>query len=366
MSLEKRSKNSWRIRLTYRGRTYIKSMRGTEKEAAAEEERFWQEIITGSVPTSDLTLNKFVKGPYARHLRTLAPKTQADYQKQIEARISVFLGSYKLHEINPTLVMDFYDWLEKQNLGDRTIKKNAQILSAILTEAMYLQFIQANPCKRVRPPKYKRKNNDNYLEADDVRKLLAVVDKEPLNWQIAIYIGLFTGCRLGEICGLEWEDVDFQKREIHIKRSRQLVAKLGVIIKEPKNESSIRTTPAPDVLMSKLVLWRKEQERKVTYLGSDAGRNYVITYEDGSSVSPDCISAHFGKLVKRNGIKKVTFHGLRHTYATLLLHSRLVPEHAISENLGHSNPTTHKVIYAHRVEKSNRAAAEYLDTLVSG
>lgn len=366
MSIDKRGENRWRIRVTYRGRTFTKNFEGTETQAVKEETKFKEEVRTGRAALSRMTLEQFVAGPYQKHLRDLAPKTKMDYEYQLKHRVIPYMGKYPLEEVTPHLIQDFYDSLVEEGVGPRTVKKNAQVISAVLSEAVYLQYLTTNAAKRVRSPKYKRKRDDNFLTAEEAIQLLAALEGYPATWRLPLQIALFTGARVGEILGLTWADINFIDKTIRIARSRQVLTRES-ITKNPKNDSSIRVVPIPDTLVDILKVWRVEQGQNVTYLGQELS-SWVVTMEDGTPMPPSAANYRLKKTLRDHGIaqdKAVTFHGLRHTYATLLLHSKEVPSFAIAGNLGHSDPHTHKRIYAHQIDESNRAAATYMDKLFS-
>jgi integrase len=141
---------------------------------------------------------------------------------------------------------------------------------------------------------------------------------------------------------------------------------LGVIEKETKTEGSNRTVPFPEALESKLRLLKADQSKAALLLGKDYIRSgYVVTYTDGRPTAHDNRSGWFRKFIERHGLRKITFHGLRHTYATLLIHSKSMPEFAISKTLGHSDTSMLTKTYAHQLAESGRKGADFLDELVA-
>ena len=92
----------------------------------------------------------------------------------------------------------------------------------------------------MKAPKLERKEAD-FLDDEQVKQVLELLDKEPIKWKTAIYLLIFSGIRRGELLGLEWIDIDFENKVIHIKSTSQYVQGMGIITKCPKNDTSQRT-----------------------------------------------------------------------------------------------------------------------------
>lgn len=339
---------------------------GSEKEAKLAHDEFVVQVKRGQVADRNISLEKFIEVYKSIHFEKLAPKTKVDYKTQLDKRIVPLLGKYKLSELSPLVITRFYQELAKRQTGDCTLRKNHRLLSAILSEAVYLQYLDSNPCKKMKAPSYHRKSNDNYFNTEELQDFLDVLEESPLKWQVACLIPVLAGARASEVAGLQWKNVDLKNKKIRIEEIRQRVQGEGVITKMPKTKGSSRVIPIPNLLCEKLKalkLERRNYRRRMlakkghTYVESD----YVITNEDGTPVAPYSPSQYFSRLIERKGLKKITYHGLRHTYATLLHHSNKIPDFALSENLGHSDPTTYQRIYTHEISDSNRLAADYFD-----
>jgi integrase len=128
---------------------------------------------------------------------------------------------------------------EFKTLSNKTIKHHHRLISAILNQAVYWQLIILNPANRVKPPKVPR-TEAKYLEEDETLKMLALLENEPMQEKTMIKLIVLTGMRRGEICGLEWKDINFQNNMLSIVRSSQYLPGTGIYTKEPKTESSKR------------------------------------------------------------------------------------------------------------------------------
>ena len=188
----------------------------------------------------------------------------------LETRILPYFGHFYINKIKPTDIMQFYDLLsrdtqlvrKKSNNGKKTLKplsgktilEHHRLLRAMLHKAIYWQLIVSNPAERVQPPKA-MKPKRRYYDDEQCKVLLenlTELSEEQIKYKVAIILTIFTGVRLGELMGLEWQDVDFKTGIVSINRSSQYLADKGVFTKTPKTESSIREVAIPDFVVSLL------------------------------------------------------------------------------------------------------------------
>ena len=153
---------------------------------------------------------------------------------------------------------------------------------------------------------------------------------------LAILLCLFTGLRIGELCGLRWEDIDFSACTLSVKRTVQRITKNGrsqVIIGSPKSRTSVRVVPIPSFLMTLLNEYKS------------FGGFYIIT-NSSKPTEPRTMQNRFKTILKSCGIRNVNFHILRHTYATVCIEKGFDPK-ALSELLGHADAAITLNRYVH-------------------
>lgn len=389
-SIEKRGKNSYRLTVSegfdLDGKPMIhrKTVHGTKKDAEVELAKFVTEVQNGLViDGKSLKFSEFTeiwKRDYGS--KELAPSTYKRYCRMLETRLLPYFGHFYINKIKPTDIMKFYDLLEKDTqlvrkkgnngsktkkpLSGKTILEHHRLLRAMLHKAVYWQLIVANPAERVQPPKARKPKRRSY--DDEQTKILLenleLLSSEDTKYKVAIILTVFTGVRLGELMGLEWQDVDFKNGIISINRSSQYLSDMGVFTKVPKTESSIREIAIPEFIISLLEeykLWYEEQKSIYGELWTNSDRLFVQA--DGKPMHPSTISKWFVKYVGQIGLPVINFHGLRHTNASLLV-AQNIDIAVISARLGHAQISTTLDFYVHPLLSHNRKAGYALENLL--
>ncbi|MGN0678677.1 MAG: tyrosine-type recombinase/integrase, partial [Oscillospiraceae bacterium] len=249
-------------------------------------------------------------------------------------------------------VVELFAAQEDRGLADTTILHYHRLISTILNTAVQWQVLLSNPCQRVKPPKVKHKEA-RYLDEIQAAQLLERVQEEPYQYNVIVQLLLYTGMRRGELCGLEWQDVDFFTNCLHIRRSSLYIPEKGVFEDEPKNETSKRVIKLSASAVQLLKDYKAWQEQQKAELGSAwQNTNRLFTSWNGKPINPDTITAWFHDFVQRNNLPPCSVHSLRHTNATLLIASG-APIKTVSKRLGHSNvSTTVNIPYGHTHQSS--------------
>ena len=389
-SIEKRGKNSYRLsclagyNLQGKPIKKTKTVHCTKKEAEIELAKFVADVQNGMViEGKSLKFSEFTeiwKRDYGS--KELAPSTYKRYCRMLETRLLPYFGHFYVNKIKPTDIMQFYDLLskdtqlvrKKDNEGSKTLKplsgktilEHHRLLRAMLHKAVYWQVIVSNPAERVQPPKAKKPKR-KYYDDDQCKILLEnleQLDEEQIKYKTAIILTVFTGVRLGELMGLEWNDIDFRNGIVSINRSSQYLADTGVFTKMPKTESSIREVAIPDFVISLLEeykLWYEEQKSLYGELWINSNRLFVQA--DGKPMHPSTIIKWFVKFIGQIGLPVINFHGLRHTNATLLI-AQNIDVAVVAARLGHAQITTTFNFYVHPIIAHNKKAGFALENLL--
>ena len=335
-----------------------KTVHCSKKEAKIELAKFVADVQKGMyIEGKSLKFTDFVeiwKRDYGS--KELAPSTYKRYLGILESRIIPFFGHFRVDKIKPTDIMQFYDLLSKDTqivrrkdnngkktgkpLSPKTILEHHRLLRAMLQKAVYWQMIVSNPAERVQAPKTKKPKR-KYYDDEQSKALISGLMKlteEQFKYKVAIILTIFTGVRLGELMGLEWDDINFREGIVSINRSSQYLADKGVFTKVPKTESSIRNIPIPDFLFE--ILQQYVQSHKID------PEAYILTGKKISFREPRSIEYYFKKTLKKCQIEPLHFHCLRHTFATRCVELGFDMK-TLSEILGHSNINTTLNRYVH-------------------
>ena len=391
-SIEKRGKNSYRLIVTsgfdLQGKPlrHTKTIHGTKKEAEIELAKFVTEVQNGQIiDGKSLKFSEFVefwKEKYGE--KELTATTYKRYCRMLDTRLLPYFKNFYINKIKPTDIMQFYDLLEKDTqlvrskdnngvktgrpLSGKTILEHHRLLRAMLHKAVYWQLIVNNPAERVQPPRV-RKPKRKFYDDDQCKVLLenlSTLEGEQIKYKVAITLTVFTGLRLGELMGLEWQDIDLKNGIVSVNRSSQYLSDKGVFTKSPKTESSIREVAIPDfvvTLLDEYKLWYEEQKSIYGELWYESNRLFVQA--DGKPMHPSTISKWFVKYVGKIGLPVINFHGLRHTNATLLI-SQNIDVAVVAARLGHAQITTTFNFYVHPIISHNRNAGNVLENLLLG
>lgn len=361
-----------------------KTVHCSKKEAKIELAKFVADVQKGMyVEGKSLKFTDFVeiwKRDYGS--KELAPSTYKRYLGILESRIIPFFGHFRVDKIKSTDIMQFYDLLSKDTqivrrkdnngkktgkpLSPKTILEHHRLLRAMLQKAVYWQMIVSNPAERVQAPKTKKPKR-KYYDDEQSKALISGLMKlteEQFKYKVAIILTIFTGVRLGELMGLEWDDINFREGIVSINRSSQYLADKGVFTKVPKTESSIRDVAIPDFVVSLLEeykCWYDNQKALFGELWYDSNRLFVQA--DGKPMHPSTISKWFEKFVAQIGLPVINFHGLRHTNATLLI-AQNIDVSVVAARLGHAQITTTLNFYVHPIISHNKTAGFALENLL--
>lgn len=343
----------------------------SDRDAARQYTLFAAEVQSGQLtPTGKYKFDRFASEWFQRHCeKNLAPKTQRSYQTHLEKRILPAFGHMDLTQIRPLHVMQFIDDLEKgrarfdgktKTLSGQSILYCFRVLSSMLQDAMQWQLIPSNPCQRVKPPKAERKKA-SILEEENITLLIQALQNEPIKFRTIILLAIDSGLRLGELLGLQWDNIDFEKGMLSVTKSVQCLKGKGVFLKDPKTASSVRSLAISASVLTQLKQYRCWQSQKKLQLGDQwHDENWLFTKWNGELMYPTTPSQWFSRFLKRHNLGTMPFHSLRHLSATLLI-SLGVPLKNVSSRLGHTDIRTTDMYYSHALESVDKQAADKMN-----
>lgn len=313
--------------------------------------------------------NKKTVGEYLDEwLSTIKPSvkltTWESYAIQVRKHIKPAIGHLKLQQLQTRHIQKLINnKIQEGHLTVRSIKYIHVVLNNALEQAIKEQLIKFNPAVAAKLPKQEKKEVEA-LTIEQVKAFLAKA-KETRHYT-AYLVELATGLRRGELLALRWKNIDLEAGNLQIKENL-VVVKGGAIFQEPKTKSSKRDINLPPHINAELKKHKKVQAEERLRLGDQYKNNdLVFCRKDGDPLHPRSFSEHFEKLVRKlqaEGFPKISFHGLRHTFATLALQVG-VEAKTLQDILGHSTINITLDFYSHTTQIMREEATNKISGIV--
>ena len=217
---------------------------------------------------------------------------------------------------------------------------------AALGMAVRLEMLERSPMDRVTPPK-KKEARFSFYSPEQLQLLFSAVSGTMM--ELPVKLAAYLGLRRSEICGLRWENVDLEAGLLSIREVRTEVGG-SVVLKSPKTRTSARRLGITGLQDLQQVLRRAWERRR-----SDDPKEWVVLRQDGAPPKPDQLTRDLLTVVRRQGLPKISLHGLRHSFASVA-NSQGVPMFDISRTLGHSSMTVTSNIYTHLFDDTEAQA----------
>lgn len=368
--------NKYRLQYMKDGQRYsmttdssVKTDRDAEKALA----KFVTEVDKGLFYNTNYTFFEFaqiwideVQKPNS------SPLTVDKYKSYLNNRIIPYLGNYKLTKINASILNSYFNEVKtwktmykppRKNvpISKSTVEKIYEIVTAILQKAFEWDLIVSNPCKRLKlkldnmeseiqktKEKGEKKEVINSYTKEEYKNVLELLKKEDLDKRTLIETALKSGLSKEELFGLRWCDFDEENCALSVKVVRLYTKKTGIIEKQPKAHSRIRTISIPNSLCETLKSFKTKSDKNQDYIFKDININSIGSW--------------FSDFQKRNNIRKIRFHDLRHTHATLLLYKG-VDIKTISKRLGHSKIGITMDTYTDVLKELDTSASQKIDEI---
>ena len=290
------------------------------------------------------------------------------YYRTVTKYITPYIGEVRVMSLDAKKINSFSEMLLKSggahggSLSPKTVTDIIAVLKSVLKFGVTHGFLR-NTVEGVRYPQRESKKISIFSDANLSKLEGALMDTND-STAIGILISLFTGLRIGEICGLMWEDIDFKDGLLYVRRTVERIANLElfaknktkVIICEPKTESSFRTIPIPAFLKKQLRAYYSQNQSE------EHNECYVLT-NSRQSTDPRKFYGKYKTFMRRLGMGNYSFHALRHTFATRCVALGFDTK-SLSEILGHSNIATTLSVYVHPTINQKRAQMQKLKPLV--
>lgn len=356
--IEKRGK-SWSIVIelprdpkTGKRRQKWATVKGTKKEAEARLAQLLVELGQGCklFDAQNLTVAQYLEKWLEGIKPTTRPNTFASCQRAAK-KYSELLGDIPLAKLTGLHIQQAVNSESaKGDLAPSTIKLHLTKFRVALNQAVDWDILPKTPARRIRCPECEKPKIE-FWEESEAHLFLAAAEK--YRYFSLFWFGLHTGMRIGELLGLTWEDVDLDSGLVYVRRT---ATQFGV--NPPKSVASRREVPLDAKTVK--VIRKHRQHMMEEALGRGQGwteGTYVFLTRTGRRVTNMETKKSFQSAIKRAGVKRITPHGMRHTFATSLLHRGVNPSE-VAAILGHADVATLMNTYAHALPSDRKAALE--------
>lgn len=248
-------------------------------------------------------------------------------------------------------------------LAPSTVRSYHSVISSVFEFAMKELIVDFNPAERATLPKMRKVRKQRALQPDEIAAILDAADTERMDMKTMLYMFVVTGCRRGEILGLKWSDVDFEKNMIHVSRSVSYVPHEGVMTTTTKTDTErYISLPAEIVaLLRKYKAWQSEIRLATGDQWHD--EDFVFCRWNGRPHTPTAVNDYLIHFSEKYDLPQLHPHIFRHTAASILL-SEGVDVLTVAKMLGHAKPTTTLQVYAHEIEEARTRTADCISETI--
>ncbi len=338
------------------------TVNGTKREAERVLAGLVADAHDGRIRSDAGTIAELADAWWETTAAHLSPSTRIGYRGQLERRI---LPRWKKTKVARLQTLDLERWyaqLAREGLSANSVRNVHVVMSSMFTSAVRWGWVAASPCTRARKPSIPRPRYDT----PEPEALMRLVASAPVpEFGVFLRVAAATGARRGELCGLQWPDIDFAKGELVIQR--------GVVHGDEDRRPVVKATKTgrdrflalDSGTVEALREHRARMDERAAAIKTKLGRNAFVFSDEPDCSSPwrpDTVTVQFVRLRETCGLHGVRLHDLRHAHATLLL-AQGVAMSDVRDRLGHSDIRT-TGIYLHGRRPGDRLAADLFGQLL--
>ncbi|GGE34552.1 tyrosine-type recombinase/integrase [Streptococcus himalayensis] len=302
---------------------------------------------------------------------TIKPNSQQSMEGIVRLHILPVFGDYKLSKITtPVIQQQVNKWANAANKGEKGAYANYSFLNninkRILQYAVTMQLIPYNPARDVIVP---RKNQDKekkikFFSNQELKQFLTYLDKldqssyENLFDFVLYKFLLATGCRIGEALALEWSDIDLKNGTVNVTKTLNRYLETNT----PKSKAGLRNVEIDKATVSLLKQYKKRQQLHAWQLGRT--ETVVFSVFTNKYAHACLLRKRLQQHFKSAGVPDISFHGFRHTHATIMLYAGIEAKD-LQYRLGHSNISMTLNTYVHATQEGAKKAVSIFETAIS-
>ena len=382
-NLRKRSNGTWEARVTLgtdpkTGKLISKSVYARTQKECREKMKALLGIDGGQAatppaapkeppkprPEDVITVGQWLDTWLKEYLADVKPNTALQYESVVRLHLKPAFGDVLLKDLRTPMIQKFYNKMRDDGVSPKYIKNIHGILHKALQQAVLLNYLRTNPTNACILPKIIKKEIHPMDDRDTTRFLEAIKGSR---YELLLKVDLFTGLREGELLGLMWDCVDFDKGTILVNKQLHRSQKKGegYYFAPPKNNKSRTIRPAPYVmtLLRQQKLVQTQMRLAVGPAWQESG--LVFTNEFGRYISLRAVFDCFKRTVRKIGLPDLRIHDLRHTYAVNSIRAGDDIK-TVQSNLGHATAAFTLDVYGHFTDDMRQASSQRMEQFISG
>lgn len=321
------------------------------------------------VEPSKMTVGQWLDIWLETYLSSVRPYTVLSYTQHVNNHIKPALGEIRLDKLHTHSIQQFYNRLgmangDKPGLSPKTVQNIHGVLHKALQQAVKIGYLRINASDACELPRAE-KTEIKPLSEEEIQTFMKTIKGH--KFETVFLVLMFTGIRRGEVCGLTWDHVNFERNTIYINRQlQQIPGQSGVFQLTPTKSGKGRTITAAAFVMDALRQYKVQQTEARLKAGPDwQDEGFVFTNHLGRHLSPNTVYNNYKRLMASIGLPQARLHDLRHTYATISLDAGDDIK-TVQENLGHHTAAFTLSQYAHSTEKMKTESAARMDQFIKG
>ena len=299
---------------------------------------------------------------------TLSLRTREGYRQMLD-RVNASIGHCYVNKITPRQIQTFINELREPGANLRypekglcpgTLRQYLNLISSVFQYAIKMEMVERNPCRVITLPPLNKNREKKCYTLEEAQAFLDALADAPLKWQVFFTLALFGGYRREELCGFEFDDFDYERHTVSVRRASVYTPKDGIVTVPTKTIKSARTLKLPAWifdLVRRLQIAQITNRLKYGDQWHECGR--LFTKVDGSPMLPGIAYEWLKGFCKKKGLPFYGIHQFRHLNASLLIYNGEDVK-TVSSMLGHSNTSTTLNIYTHAFETAQARASEAL------
>jgi integrase len=355
------------------------SAKQAEKEVQRIAILFEEECAHGQV-TAAVKFQKIVEMWATEYAELNHRSTTLQREHLISDRVIPALGHLRIDKITARDIQKFINSLAKPGankrngkpLSQKTMRHHLSFISSIFEYAIRLDMVNTNPCSKVIIPKvdasgkaYKKPEKHIYTK-EQAREFMKILREAPMKYKVFFTLAIYTGCRRGELLGIEWKNIDFANCTVMIDHTSNYTADKGIYSDATKTERSTRMVDLPPAVCALLKAYKHDQDSYKANLGDKwQEHDRLFTKWDGQPMHPNTPYTWLMRECERRNFPFYGLHSFRHFFASVEIEAGVDPT-TVAAMLGHSTPVTTMSTYSHYFAESKRRASNIIAEVIEG